>query len=59
MIVMTRTAAFEYMNLDKNNKSIGSTCMASAWYDYLLEKFMTFIDKTGFSMVETDGPYPG
>jgi len=38
-------------------KGRGSACFASGWYDYLLERFMSFIDKTGISMVETDGPY--
>lgn len=34
-------------------------CFASGWYDYLLETFMSFMLKTGLSMVETDGPYGG
>jgi hypothetical protein len=28
-------------------------------YDYLLTRVLNFMDETGLSMVETDGPYPG
>lgn len=34
-------------------------CIASGWYDYLLTRVLNFMDRTGLSMVETDGPYPG
>lgn len=34
-------------------------CMASRWYDYLLERTLNFINRTGVTLVETDGPYPG
>jgi len=59
LIVLDRTVDYKYMAIDKNNKTLYATCMASAWYDYLLGKFTTFIDKTGIMMVETDGPYGG
>jgi hypothetical protein len=40
-------------------KSAGSTCFASGWNRGLLKQVMTFIEHTGISMVETDGPYGG
>jgi hypothetical protein len=36
-----------------------SACFASGWYDYLLNRTLTFMDRTNLSMVESDGPYPG
>ena len=47
------------MAVDANNKSVGSACFASEWYDDLFGKFTSFIDRTNLSMVETDGPYGG
>jgi hypothetical protein len=41
------------------NKSRGNACFASGWYDYLLNRTLTFMDRTGLIMIETDGPYPG
>ena len=41
------------------NKSAGSTCFASGWNRGLLKQVMSFIDATGLSMVETDGPFGG
>lgn len=34
-------------------------CFASGWYDKLLGLVVNFINKTGLSMLETDGPYGG
>lgn len=34
-------------------------CFASGWVDQLTEYAYTFINQTGLSMVETDGPYGG
>ena len=39
--------------------SAGSTCFASGWNRGLLKQVMSFIEHTGLSMVETDGPYGG
>ena len=36
-----------------------SACFASGWYDFLTERFLYFMNRTGLSMVETDGPYGG
>jgi len=37
----------------------GSACMASSWERILTHKIMTFVNLTGISMIETDGPYGG
>ena len=34
-------------------------CFASGWYDFLLDHVLRFFNKTGMTMIETDGPYPG
>ena len=34
-------------------------CLASGWYDHLLGRLLAFIQNTGLSSVETDGPYAG
>merc|ERR1719369_129615 len=34
-------------------------CFASGWHDYLLNRTFEFINHTGLSMLETDGPYGG
>ena len=40
-------------------KFINAPCLASQWgYDYL-QKISYFLDKTGFDLLEHDGPYPG
>ena len=54
LIVWTRIVKKEWQAIGGDG-----ACMASGWYDYLLGKVLSFIDKTGLSMVETDGPYPG
>jgi hypothetical protein len=41
------------------SQSEGDACMASAWKNELTTKVMTFVNKTGLSMIETDGPYCG
>jgi hypothetical protein len=41
------------------HKGTGSACMASAWEGILESKIMTFVNETGISMIETDGPYDG
>lgn len=47
------------MAISSDNKTLGSACMASKWYDVISGKILSFIDRTGLSMVETDGPYGG
>eukprot|EP01060_Flectonema_neradi_P038947 TRINITY_DN834_c3_g1_i1.p1 TRINITY_DN834_c3_g1~~TRINITY_DN834_c3_g1_i1.p1 ORF type:complete len:731 (+),score=110.09 TRINITY_DN834_c3_g1_i1:70-2262(+) len=37
----------------------GDACFASGWYDELHAKVLNFINETGLSMLETDGPYGG
>ena len=37
----------------------GDACFASGWYDELYSKILNFINETGLSMLETDGPYGG
>ena len=59
LIALTRQTKKEWMALRSDNSSIGSACFASEWYDYLLDTFLKFFQKTGLSMVETDGPYGG
>ena len=54
LIVWTRGVQNAWMDVGADG-----ACIASGWYDYLLERVVNFIDYTGLSMVETDGPYPG
>ncbi|CAD5117051.1 unnamed protein product [Dimorphilus gyrociliatus] len=59
LIALSRRTIPKYMALDETGNSTDSTCFASEWYDVLLEKMISFMDKTGLSAVETDGPYGG
>jgi hypothetical protein len=60
LIAWTRRVQPQWLAIDPvTNKSIDSACFASGWYDYLLNRTLTFMDRTNLSMVETDGPYPG
>lgn len=60
LIVWTRTVQPAWMAIDPNtHKTRDSACIASGWYDYLLNRTLTFMNRTNLSMVETDGPYPG
>ena len=43
---------------DKGHKPQGA-CFASGWYDYLLQRILNFMNKTGLTMMATDGPYKG
>ena len=47
------------MAVDPQSPENHNSCFASGWYDYLTEKFASFMNRTGLSMVETDGPYGG
>lgn len=59
LIVLDRNLEYKYMAISSDNKTLGSACMASKWYDVISGKILSFIDRTGLSMVETDGPYGG
>jgi len=60
LIALTRITNDSWMAIDPaTNKSRGNACFASGWYDYLLNRTLTFMDRTGLIMVETDGPYGG
>ena len=58
LIALDRVVQSSWMAIDPvTNKSRGDACFASGWYDYLLNRTLTFMDRTNLSMVETDGPY--
>jgi hypothetical protein len=60
LIALDRVVERSWMAIDPTtNKSRGDVCFASGWYDYLLNRTLTFMDRTNLSMVETDGPYGG
>ena len=60
LIALTRKVKAEWMAInDQTNGTWPSACFASGWYDQLLNKTVAFLDYTGLSMVETDGPYGG
>ena len=42
------TPDIHWMAVDDHGKSIGSACFASDWYDYIEDKFMTFINVSVF-----------
>ena len=44
---------------DKGAQFGHAPCLASRWGLYYLQKIKTFIAKTGFDLLEHDGPYPG
>eukprot|EP01064_Diplonema_japonicum_P031465 TRINITY_DN563_c0_g1_i1.p1 TRINITY_DN563_c0_g1~~TRINITY_DN563_c0_g1_i1.p1 ORF type:complete len:723 (+),score=200.15 TRINITY_DN563_c0_g1_i1:56-2224(+) len=49
-------------SVEKQYQAVGNTgdaCFASGWYDELFGKATSFINTTGLSMLETDGPYGG
>jgi hypothetical protein len=60
LIALTREVQPPWMAIDPSTgKPRDSACLASGWYDYLLNRTLTFMDRTGLIMVETDGPYGG
>ena len=60
LIALTRKVKPEWMAINKDtNGTWPSACFASSWYDFLLNKTLSFMDYTGLTMVETDGPYGG
>ncbi|ELU10770.1 hypothetical protein CAPTEDRAFT_200204 [Capitella teleta] len=58
LIDWTRTVPKEWM-ADAGSSPSPGACFASGWTDYLMERVLNFINRTGLSMMETDGPYPG
>merc|ERR1719419_2220692 len=60
LISLTRKVKHEWMAInDQTNGTHPSACFASGWYNELLNKTLAFLEYTGMSMVETDGPYGG
>lgn len=57
LIVWTKVVPDEWAA--DTHTSYRGACMASGWYDYLLNQYRMIIKRTGMSMVEADGPYPG
>lgn len=45
--------------INSGGSSDGNGCFASGWYDKLTNLIYNFLNTTGLSMVETDGPYGG
>lgn len=58
LICWTRNVVHEYQALDSSGHDTGNACFASGWYDELLAALTNFVNVTGLSMYETDGPYP-
>ena len=46
------TPDLRWMAVDDHGKSIGSACFASDWYDYIEDKFMTFINVSVFRQLQ-------
>jgi hypothetical protein len=60
LIATTRRVEVDWMAIDPSTgQPRNSACFASGWYDYLLNRTLTFVERTNLSMVETDGPYSG
>jgi hypothetical protein len=60
LISWTRKVQPAWMAIDPSTgEPRDSACFASEWYDYLLNRTLTFMNRTGLIMVETDGPYSG
>lgn len=49
----------QWTRIDKDGSLTGDACFASGWYDKLRGLVLNFINQTGLSMLETDGPYSG
>ena len=56
LIAWTRRTDDKWMAV--TNETFG-TCMASGWYDYLLDKVKRIRTVANLTAIETDGPYPG
>ena len=49
----------KWVRVDERGELSEDACFASGWVDHLNELVFTFLNKTGLSMLETDGPYGG
>eukprot|EP00948_MAST-09A_sp_MAST-9A-sp1_P000602 g602.t1 len=49
----------EWVRVGPNGELLEDACFASGWYDKLYSLVDNFINETGLSMLETDGPYGG
>jgi hypothetical protein len=50
----------QWVAIDPNNGQLSiDACFASGWYDKFHKMINNFINKTGLTMLETDGPYGG
>ena len=56
LIAWTRRTEDKWMAI--TNETFGA-CMASGWYDYLLDKVKRIRNVANLTAIETDGPYPG
>jgi hypothetical protein len=54
-----RNVSDKWTRLGANGEMTDDACFASGWYDQLIEFTFDFINKTGISMLEMDGPYGG
>jgi hypothetical protein len=59
LIGWTRSPGRGWDALAQDGSDSGDACFASGWETYLLQAFLSFINSTGLTMVETDGPYAG
>ena len=60
LISLTRDVGPEWDEIDPaTGKADGNACFASGWYDHLSELVFNFVQVTGLSAIETDGPYAG
>ena len=53
----SRTVAKGGNCVGPDGKPNGASCLASAWADDYFATIQNFIEKTGFDMIETDGPF--
>jgi hypothetical protein len=49
----------EFSAVDLNGNLTVDVCLASGWYEELAQFVFYFVNQTGISMLETDGPYVG
>lgn len=59
LIALNRNVGKEWAAIANDGSPTGSACFASGWYDHLQAQVHSFINLTGISMLETDGPYGG
>jgi hypothetical protein len=59
LISWTRWSSPSWQEIGADGSYNDAACFASGYYDYLYETISEFMDATGLTMLETDGPYPG